>query len=65
MAALVKGCLMPAQDRRTQPKRANGRAGVGQASRGETAGYADAVKKALYGDLNDHADRNIGCMIDN
>jgi hypothetical protein len=26
----------------------------------KTAGYASAIKKVRYGDLNDHANRNIG-----
>jgi len=39
-AAFVKGCQMPALLRKTARRDRTGWAGVGQASREETAGYA-------------------------
>lgn len=46
VAAPVKGCLMPALKAAVlRTGRCSGRAGVGQASREETAGCTDAVRE--------------------
>ena len=54
MTAVVKGCPTPARTKRLIAAEPELRAGVGQASREETAGHTAVVKLILnsYGDLS-------------